>query len=341
MTDLWAIFDSVKPVPPGLANRANTFSAVPLRSWPSHRLARDSKNAPCVLLHVRSGEDGPAPDVELRNLSVRHDISCKIVGADRAAEVRSFSVVQCAQADSDLQRFFLNAVASILPVLGDSPSRSEVIQAIDTLVEVFRRLSQPAKKTIRGLWGELALISFSREPSALLRAWHKRPTDLHDFAEGKQRIEVKTSAGPGRVHGFNLSQIEEEGEPRIAVASIIARESDDGATLFDLMREVMDKLAPEDAHLGVHMEAIVADSLGEGWRQALRARFDVPAAQSSLRFFGARSVPRPGGSLPPQVTEVHFKVDLSELPPESPAGLSAKGGLFAAAVPVLSRARVE
>ncbi|CAN5492613.1 hypothetical protein BH09PLA1_BH09PLA1_02700 [soil metagenome] len=88
-----------------------------------------------------------------------------------------------------------------------------------------------------------------------------------------------------------------------------------------------------DASLLLRVDGIIAETLGEAWKESLKLRYDWQTAKDSLRFFAMASVPSVGSHLPPQLSEVRFRVDLSGVEPLSAAALIKHGGLFAAVAP--------
>src|SRR4029078_3598315 len=92
--------------------------------------------------------------------------------------------------------------------------------AIATIVELFRSLQAPPRKSVQGLWSELFLIAEARHPTLLLRAWHATPGDRYDFNLGTARLEVKSVAGAVRHHHFSLAQLSPTGGTTALVASL-------------------------------------------------------------------------------------------------------------------------
>lgn len=66
---------------------------------------------------------------------------------------------------------------------------------MNQLIELFRAIAKPARKSLQGLWAELFLISQACQPAILVDAWHTAPEDSYDFAVDNQRIEVKSFSG--------------------------------------------------------------------------------------------------------------------------------------------------
>ena len=83
------------------------------------------------------------------------------------------------------------------------------------------------------------------------------------------------------------------------------------------------EVEPDDlvADLGVgteaarRLEVIVADSLGQGWREAGDLRLSLEHARRSLRFYRGEDVPTIPQPVPPAVRDVRFVADLSDIVP--------------------------
>ena len=86
----------------------------------------------------------------------------------------------------------------------------------------------------------------------------------------------------------------------------------------------------ERPDLQQRIDKVVAETLGTGLRSGFAERFDWELAGESLRFFDARVVPAVQTPLPPGVTGVHFKSDLSTCAILATLELRARGGMFAA-----------
>ena len=102
------------------------------------------------------------------------------------------------------------------------------------LIELFRAMSEPPRKSVQGLWAELFVISRSHHPSILIDAWHTMIEDQYDFAMGNQRIEIKSFSGDVRNHHFSLEQLHPPTGVIALVGSILVARSQAGESLHDL-----------------------------------------------------------------------------------------------------------
>jgi hypothetical protein len=237
-----------------------------------------------------------------------------------------FRVLECQGDDLDLLKHFLRLVRTLdlvdtTPVAFDSEVRS--------LFELFRALVGRGTGTAQGLWAELALISAATDPSHLVQAWHSDPDDLHDFVGNGDHLEVKSTTRNIREHEFSLEQLERAPDKTI-IASMLLREDAAGPSVFDLLDHLSSRV--EQKGLRQRAEAIVATTLGEGWREATEVRFDLGHALASLSPCGAADVPRVLGPVPAAVRRVRFTADLSAVPTCRNSGAHR---LWAAAMPVI------
>ena len=115
------------------------------------------------------------------------------------------------------------------------------------------------------------------------------------------------------------------------IVSILIERSAGGQSIYDLIDDIRGRVG--DADLLLRLDAVVAETLGNEWRTAHEERFDRQLACESCRFLDARTVPSVAGNIPPEVTDIHFRVDLSTHPLAPPDELSGAGGLFTAVLP--------
>lgn len=99
----------------------------------------------------------------------------------------------------------------------------------------------------------------------------------------------------------------------VLIASLLIERSAAGPSVRELVESIRSEVA-SDAGLVLHVDTVVALTLGTAWRAAMDERFDGKAAGANLAFFRPRVIPRPPGTMPPGVTEVRFVADLSSCP---------------------------
>lgn len=324
-------FDEL-PIPNSSAG-PDRFAARAISDCPACHIAKDRDGQPVFLVNAVSGDSTPAtPLVILEHVSVHHGVDCRLQAHGSEAEVHRLSIVRCNGKDRVLHEYFLRSLAPILQSLPAKPTHQQVADAVNTLVELFRRLSQPPRKTVRGLWAELFLIAQSRDPARMIVSWHDDPREHFDFATTRERLEVKGFAGEIRSHCFSYEQLHPPGGTMAFIASLRVESSVGGKSIADLVADIRERVP--DCDLLIRLDAEVAQTLGIDWRDAHSLRYDCQGARESLRFFAASTVPSVASPVPPEVSDVGFRVDLSGVLPLK-IGLLEQGDcdLVKAAIP--------
>jgi hypothetical protein len=332
MLNLTALFKTLV-APTASPEGGSQFVARNIPGFEHHRIAKDHRGAPALLIAVKApGVSQPLAPIHLEHLSVLHNTECLISREDGTQEAGRFSVIRCGGNDTVLHSYFLRVLDSIMTLLGEEPSQTDVSRSVSRLVDLFRVMAEPARKPVQGLWTELFVIAQAVDPVTLLNAWHSNPLDIYDFNAGNQRLEVKSASGSTRQHHFSLAQLHAPPSTTVLIASVLIERAGAGVSLADLIEEIRSKLV-NNFELLLRLDQIVMSTLGESWRRAFDARFDRELAEGSLKFYDSVDVPSVDLQLPTTVTDVHFKSDLTALRGLSRQQLRAAGGLFRAVLP--------
>ena len=291
------------------------FSAIPIPGYGQHRLGKDAQGHPLLLISVLEDRSQREPDpIFLEHLTVEYNLGCRVSRPDGTSEEELFTVVRCINADTTLQTYFLKVAASIIISLKDQSTHSDVAHAVNQLIELFRAMAKPPRKSVQGLWAELFLISQARQPAILVDAWHTDPRERYDFAMDEQRIEVKSFSGQIRQHHFSFEQLHPPEGVKVLVASVHVESSQAGESIDDLRQKIRDRLEGNlDALL--HIDTTIALTLGDGWHRASEERFDQGLAAESLAFYEASAIPSVDPNLPTSVSDVRFRSNLTEVAP--------------------------
>lgn len=297
---------------------------------PRYRVAKDPEGNPALLVAPEPCSAATAVlPLELRNLSFRPACVCRIRAEGAAESVETLAVLKCTTEDPMLREYFLRSLSGTVAGLPVTPNEEDIAAAVTKLVELFRALEAPPRRSLQGLWCELFLIARADTIRQAAAAWHADPGALHDFVAGRQRVEAKSSTGPHRSHQFHLEQLLPPQGTEVVIASFILKESGGGLSIAELWDEVSER---HELTVGLQnrLFQILALGLGRDWRKAERVAFDPDAASSELRLYAATVVPKVDPDLPAEVSEVRFKSELTDTPPLSRAEVVRRGGLFRA-----------
>jgi len=254
--------------------------------------------------------------VRLALLEVRFGNRHRILPVDGDEREELLSVITCTSHDAQAQAYFLHVCGIILRIIGPNPTLHDIVQVVQRLIELFRRLSRPASRSLNGLLGELFLIAASRDARATVAAWRSTDMDRFDFSTGNVRLDVKASGERLRVHHLSAEQCQPPSGTVGLLASLFIESSGGGQSLRELVTAIEAALAGRD-DLILKVQETIAETLGESLPTAMGARFDDRLALASLRFYDLNIVPAIRGGVPPEVSRVHFRSDLSRTEPLS------------------------
>lgn len=303
-----------------------SFRVRSIPGYERHYVGRNVTGQPSLLLG--SGPGAFHPPVRLALLEARFGNRHRIhpVGGDEHEEL--LSVITCISLEPQAQAYFLHVCGTILRIVGPNPMLNEIVQVVQRLIELFRRLSRPASRSLNGLFGELFLIAVSRDVRAAVAAWRSTDIDRFDFSTGNVRLDVKASSERLRSHHLSAEQCQPPDGTVGLLASLFIEGSGGGQSLRELVAAIEAALAGDD-NLILKVQETIAETLGEGLPTAMSTRYDDRLALASLRFYDLATVPAIRDGIPLQVSRVHFLSDLSRTEPlsESDVGMMSATAL--------------
>lgn len=316
--NLSELLSAVEPLAPDVSTGA--FRVVSIPDFPRHYVGRNTSGQPCFLLGSAPGAF-QAP-VRLALLDARFGNLHRIHPIDGEAREELLSVITCTSPDVQAQAYFLHVCETILRIVGAEPTLDTIVQSVQRLIEIFRRLSRTPSRSLNGLVGELFLIAASRDVAACVQAWRSTDIDRFDFSTGNVRMDVKASAERVRIHHLSAEQCQPPAGTVGLLASLFIEASGGGQSLRELVDTIEAALAGRD-DLILKVQETVAETLGENLLTAMGARFDDRLALASLQFYDLGTVPAIRDGVPPEVSGVHFRSDLSRIDPTSEGDVQA------------------
>lgn len=312
MTDvsLAELLASVEPLAHGADEGSFRVRSIP--GYERHYVGRNSTGHPSLLL---GSAPGPfhAP-VRLAMMDARFGNRHRIHPVDGNEREELLSVITCTSHDAQAQAYFLHVCGTILRIVGPNPPLHDIVQVVQRLIELFRRLSRPATRSLNGLLGELFLIAVSRDVRAAVAGWRSTELDRFDFSTDNVRLDVKASAERLRVHHLSAEQCQPPAGTVGLLASLFIESSGGGQSLRELVAAIEAALDGND-DLILKVQETIAETLGESLPTAMGARFDDRLARASLRFYDLGMVPAIRDGVPPEVSGVHFRSDLTRVEP--------------------------
>ena len=325
--NLLELFHQLK-TPAEEVGRGQCFSVISLPGKPNIKLAKNIDDAPCILIHTNSeySQEYLAP-ILLENLMIEFDLECLVYHQDSSVEKNRFSVIICREKTPFIINYFFQVMISVFDTIEENPTNLNIHDALMAVVDLFRCLGQPPKKSTQGLWAELFVIMHSSSPNILIEAWHTTPEDRYDFCAGSFRIEVKSSSQRIRKHHFSLEQLNPPSNTSLLIASVFVERVGGGISINELMEKIKTKINGQPM-LIFQLEKIIAQTLGNGLQNGLSERFDYELAENSLRFYDYRVLPSINPNLPSGVSEVKFTSDFNEKQSIDLSYYRSLGGIF-------------
>lgn len=315
MTAFWKIFESLKP--PRSSGEVIAFSVHQPDNYSNCYVACSMDGLPTVLIEL---EDTFGTCIELENLSVLFGTKCRVKIKDQERE-KLLTIIQCRSTDILVQQYFMQTCEQILHGLGAGLDQKAVVEAINHLTTLFRKLSAPPTKELNGLVGELLVILFSSRPERAVQSWHTDQYERFDFSSGIARLEVKASASRQRQHNFSYEQCLRYPGMETIIASLFVERVAGGTKLESILSEIESKLTSLAAVK--KLRTLTAEILGSTLMHSLNACFDIQLARSSLQFYNVDNVPAIRSRVPAGVSSIRFSSDLSLCPPIAQAEMAS------------------
>ena len=188
----------------------------------------------------------------------------------------------------------------------DRHALTSFFRSMDRLFAVTPAKDLQAER--RGLWGELFMMSRVKGFRFWSPFWHSEVTRRFDFSCGRNRIEVKMTTRPERMHHFSHRQIYAIEGDVIIIASIVAAEDDSGLSLRELIDDCRSALLGMPDYL--KLEKAVRQACMESSTE-FGPVIDAAEAEENLAWFRSIDIPHFRVPEPTGVTETRYKVDLS------------------------------
>lgn len=143
-----------------------------------------------------------------------------------------------------------------------------------------------------------------------LSCWRIQDLSRFDFMAGNLRLDVKAASDRARIHTFSYDQCNPPSGCAAFVASLLVEVTSGGLSLRELLEQI-EAVVSGRADLVIELYDTVAATLGSALEEGMKVRFDSQLAASSLKVFDPRLVPAIRTELPPGVSDLHFRSDLS------------------------------
>ena len=303
---LAALFSELRDRPSGHA-----FTVAPVLAHQNILLGVDTTGHPVLFVAAEAG--AAEPPLRTNKVSLHIGQSYRLAGMDDAPKTELLHALRCETSDSaDVETFLLLAEAFLARQEAGGVDRHGLTSFFRSMVRLFEVTpAKDVKAERRGLWGELFMMSRVRGFRFWAPFWHSEVTRRFDFSSGRNRVEVKITTRPERMHHFSHRQIYAiEGE-QIVVASIVAAEDDSGLSLRQLIEDCRSALLGTPDYLKLEKSVRQA---GMEHPSENGPVIGAVEAEESLAWFRSVDIPHFRVSEPAGVTDTRYRVDLSTAP---------------------------
>lgn len=278
------------------------------------------------MFFIECGDASSTIDVNLELISVLFNRSCRLLENNNKSDY-VYTIISLKTENIDFQKYFFDIVFIILKQLPKKPTYKQLKTEIQKLTELFSYLSRPARKAIQGLWAELFVIERAQEPEYLIKSWHSSHKDKFDFNDGLNKIEVKSTTLPRRVHRFSLEQLNPNNNSELLIISIQTIETGQGKNIFDLKESICKRLKDNQIHF--RLNEIISQTLGNDLERAFDVFFDYQLARDTITFYNFVNIPVICNDyIPNEISNIHFDCDLSNAAKTEKGSLNASENLL-------------
>lgn len=317
-------------VPADCPGASLQYHVKPIPNYEGHYFGRTSRGAPCLLLSAK--DSSLKAPIRLAAIEVSFAIPCTITIEGDTERTETLSAVTCTATDRVVQNYFAHVCETILHIVGASPSLEQVVEAVRRLVDLFQRLSAPARRSVVGLFGELYVIHIANSPAEAVAAWRSTMDDRFDFSVDNVRLEVKASGTRQRAHEFSMEQCSPPPDTDGVLVSLFVEASGGGTSLLNLIERIEEQLGG-DAALLLKLQEVIAEGLGNNASAALSMRFDESVARSSLQVYELAAIPAVREQIPAEVSQVRFRSDLSRMTAANTTALASRNNKLKSLLP--------
>lgn len=308
MIDLLKIFQRLREAS---SIDSNTVLVESIPGSLDHKIGVSNEGLPLFFITTKD-TDNNAMDINLKLIQVEFQKDCELITNEGDITKGVYTIVSLKSTSKDMTKYFVNTVYYLINQLNLNPSFNQIKAELNNLVNLFRSLSRPSKKTIQGLWTELLFIQQGKNMEYLINSWHQTKNDRYDFNDGIDKIEIKGTGKNERIHRFSLSQLEEVKDALVIIGSTFTLETGKGLCANDLIESI--KVKVKDAGLMLKIYNVVSETMGEDLERIYDVYFDYKMALSKIQYFDVRDLPKISAeAISPAISNVKYDCNLGNV----------------------------
>ncbi len=294
--------------------KAGNIPVTQIPKFRKHKLGINENGTPVFFIHCTDTSGQRPVDSNLDLISIEFNKQCELRTTDNKRIQGTYTIISLKTDSLEITRYFLEIILLMLLNLPDKITMVDLRKELAKIVTLFSKLTEPAIKSLQGLWAELLVIERSSNPQYLIESWHISATDTFDFNDGADKIEVKSTSRNRRVHTFSIEQLNPNSNSSLLIASVLVIQSGLGKNITQLIGLIEKKVSsPYSLFL---LKEKVALCLGKDIDNTQDVYFDYSHSADSLSFYKSESIPKiDSKAIPLEISNIHFNCDISKVKP--------------------------
>lgn len=276
-----------------------------------HRIGIDDKDYINFLIVCKNNTNTKIATFDGDYLNIEYDEPVTIQEKQTIKKEKCVVIVLMTH-DSDIEKLFIYFIDILLKNLPKNPDVTVVEELLEEFSKFFTKKIKHniSEKVEIGLWGELCLISSSKNIPFLVDCWHKNKSDIFDFNDGSVVLEVKTTKSlKHRKHFFKYEQLKSQKSKNVFVCSIVTEEIIKGKKIDDLVKMIDVKLTNNQK---LNFYKTISDTLNGASFMNCNLTLDYTSAINHIKLYNTNIIPTI--SQPPSlIDKIVFRVDLKNL----------------------------
>jgi hypothetical protein len=308
LSTIYSLFKTLEKERP---TQPDSYRFVNIPGVKNHKLGISSVGNPIFFLQSETNNNSNYTPYNLTGIAVDFNQDCKIRNKNKIIQGK-YTIVTLKRDSDNLLSYFLDVVFLVVKSLPPKVSAKTLKSEIDKLIALFSNYLSNGSGEIQGLWAELLVIEQSKKPDYLISSWHITKTDLFDFNDGADKLEIKSTKRQDRIHTFSVNQLATNKNSGLIISSVLVTKSGLGKNIFDLVARIEKKL--KDKQLMLKVGALISETLGSGIHDASEIYFDYNSARDNIAFYNASDIPKlDPNRIPIEITNIHFDCNLSKV----------------------------
>ena len=300
-------FDIFKKLPKPEIDKDDTFQTKQIESS-KFRIGINYLGHPAILINTKSINQN-TQGYKGKNILLSFNQNCTIINEKFEEQRENLSSIVCTTVDKNLHKIFFDICETVYQKLDNNSDPEEIKNLTQIIIDLFRQLPNN-KKTILGLWGELFLISASKDPIKTLEAWHAHPKDKYDFYDNNEAIEVKCTKKTSRIHDFSHEQLLGMLEKHYVVSIMTKEVSTGGKSVSDICNGLISLKLTNEQERKLKYNLYSTAGIDTDVEMA-EIKFDYEFALKNILYFKVKDIDKIT-SVPESISDVSYKIDLAK-----------------------------